>query len=139
MTERGIIKETMDREKLKERWNELKNEGMESGYYWLDDGKGPELYENGGMPEFPCLEGKFIVESCWYKKGDKSVEIRLVGGHYIVSEVCWNGVEPQNTKEYFVAKREKMKILFSEIVEKDEKGVKSIKKHAFVGFGKQEA
>ena len=130
--------ERMDREALKEYWGQLKNEGMDCGYYWLSDSKEPMIYENGVMPEFPCSEGNFVVESCWYKKGVKSVEIRFAGGRHIVSEVCWNGNKPQKTKEYFVTKRDGMKILFSEIVEKDENGVEKIKKHAFVGFGKQE-
>ena len=131
--------ERMDRETLKEYWGQLKNEGMDCGYYWLSDAAQPEIRENSNVSEFPCKDFQFIVESCWYKKDAKSVEIRFAGGNYIVSEVCWNGSEPQNTKEYFVTKRDGMKILFSEIVEEDENGVEKIKKHAFVGFGKQEA
>lgn len=117
---------------LKEHWNELTG-GMECGYYWLSDADRPEICENGDVPEFPCKECQFVVESCWYKKGVKSVEIRFAGGRYIVSEVCWNGAEPQNTKEYYVAPQTSGKILFSEIIDEEDG---SIKKIIFTGFGK---
>jgi len=133
MTEKGIIKETMDREQLKERWNELKNEGMESGYHWLGNAKDPEISKNGGMPEFPCSGCNFIVESCWYKENEKSVEIRFAGGNYIVTTVDLTKEKLEEPKEYFVAKTEGKKILFSDIINEEDG---SIKKIVFAGFGK---
>ena len=128
----NIIKKEMDRKQLEEFWNELKKEGMDCGYYWLDDAKNPEILQSGGMPEFPCEGRKFIVESCWYKKNEKSVEIRFAGGKYIVTTVEWGGKEPENVKKYFVMTQEGKQIIFSDIInEKDG----SIKKIIFVGFG----
>ena len=128
----NIIKKEMDRQQLKEFWNELKAENMDCGYYWLDDDDHPELRKDGeGMPEFPCEGRKFIVESCWYKKNEKSVEIRFAGGRYIVTTVEWGGKEPENVKEYFVATQKEGRILFSDIINEEDG---SIKKIVFVGF-----
>lgn len=131
MTE--IKYERMDREALKERWNDLKNEGMDCGYYWLDNTDHPELRKNGeGMPEFPCEGREFIVESCWYKKDVKSVEIRFAGGRHIVTTVDLTKEKLEEPKEYLVATQEGKKILFSDIINEDG----SIKKIVFTGFGK---
>ncbi|MBP5202007.1 hypothetical protein J6Z39_06380 [bacterium] len=146
MTE--IKYERMDREALKERWNDLKNEGMDCGYYWLDNTDHPELRKNGeGMPEFPCEGREFIVESCWYKKDVKSVEIRFAGGKYIVTTVDLTKEKLEKPKKYFVATQEEKlekpkeyfgapqeekKILFSDIINAEDG---SIKKIVFAGFG----
>ena len=130
----NIIKREMDRRQLKELWNELKAEGMDCGYYWLDSKDLPELRRDGeGMPEFPCEGREFIVESCWYKKDKKSVEIRFAGGRYIVTTVEWSG-KPENVRRYFITtKTPDDKIYFAEIVEDGK-----IKKHIFAGFVKEE-
>lgn len=130
----------MNREELRKRWNELKSEGMTCGYYWLDDVDHPELCENGDMPEFPCEDRSFIVESCWYKKDEKSVEIRQLGGDWQVTEIIWNASEDKkewkkcSSKEYFVATQKNKKIYFSEISDKNG----NIVRHAFTGFEKEE-
>ena len=129
----NIIKREMDRQQLEEFWNELKAEGMDCGYYWLDNDDHPELRKDGeGMPEFPCEGRKFIVESCWYKKNEKSVEIRFAGGRYIVTTVDLTKEKLEKPKEYFVATQEGKKILFADIINKEDG---SIKKIVFAGFG----
>jgi len=129
----NIIKREMDRQQFKEFWNELKAEGMDCGYYWLDDAKDPEIRQSGGMPEFPCEGRKFIVESCWYKKNEKSVEIRFAGGRYIVTTVDLTKEKLEKPKKYFVATQEEKRILFSDIINEEDG---SIKKIVFAGFGK---
>ena len=126
-----IIKREMDRRQLEQFWNGLKAEGMDCGYYWLDSKDHPELCENGNMPDFPGNSRNFIVESCWYKKNEKSVEIRFAGGRYIVTTVEWGEKELKNVEKYFVMTQEGKQIVFSDIInEKDG----SIKKIIFTGF-----
>ncbi len=128
----NIIKREMDRQQLKELWNELKAEGMDCGYYWLDNDDHPELFENGNMPDFPGNSRNFIVESCWYKKNEKSVEIRFAGGKYIVTTVDLTKEKLEIPKEYFVSTQKEATILFSDIINEEDG---SIKKIVFVGFG----
>ena len=129
----NIIKKEMDRNQLEQFWNELKNEGMDCGYCWLDNIDHPELFENGNMPGFRGNSRNFIVESCWYKENDKSVEIRFAGGRYIVTTVDLTKEKLEEPKEYFVATQEGKKILFADIINKEDG---SIKKIVFAGFGK---
>ena len=131
----NIIKREMDRNQLEQFWNELKNEGMDCGYYWLDNIDHPELFENGNMPGFCGNNRNFIVESCWYKENVKSVEIRFAGGRYIVTTVDLTKEKLEEPKEYFVATQEGKKILFSDIINEEDG---SIKKIVFTGFKKEE-
>jgi CRISPR type III-associated protein (TIGR04423 family) len=133
MSEKTIKSEQMDRRQLEQFWNELKSEGMDCGYYWLDNIDHPQLFEHENMPDFPGNSRNFIVESCWYKKGVKSVEIRFAGGKYIVTTVDLTKEKLEKPKEYFVATQEGNKILFSDIINEEDG---SIKKIVFAGFGK---
>jgi len=130
----NIIKREMDCNALEKFWHALKAEGMDCGYYWLDNTDHPELRKDGeGMPEFPCKDRQFVVESCWYKKDKKSVEIRFAGGRYIVTTVDLTKEKLEKPKEYFVATQEGEKILFSDIINEEDG---SIRKIVFAGFGK---
>ena len=133
MSEKTIKSEQMDRRQLEQFWNELKSEGMDCGYCWLDNIDHPRLCEHENMPDFPGNSRNFIVESCWYKENEKSVEIRFAGGKYIVTTVDLTKEKLEKPKEYFVATQEGKKILFSDIINEEDG---SIKKIVFAGFGK---